>query len=187
MRIVNQTRSTLLSLGAAVNLQGMLEKRLSRRPSLTIVILIILAGTVSVIGAPAPATEILGISLNMSQEEAQRRLREIGTFERQERKQQEIWKVRDRSFSHLIIAFNEEGQMRFITAVAREDEEAKRVEYGEFADLQKARQAGDVSVHNYNYQWDFPAERGKPPVQVSARGRDPKFLSTYSIRRLPGA
>ena len=137
----------------------------------------------SLLIAAEPSREILGLSLAMTKDAARARLQEIGTFERDERKQQEIWKVRDPSFSHVIIAFNKEGHVRFITAVAREDKEAKRVRYGDVAPLDRARQAGDVAVKNFNFRWDLPAGENGPAAELSARGRDSEFLSTYSIKR----
>jgi len=147
-------------------------------------VIMILAAFATSLPAAEPGREILGLSLNMTKEAAQIRLQEIGTFERNERKQQEIWKVRDESFSHVIVGFDKEGQMRFITAVAREDEEAKRVPYANIADLKKARQAGDLAINNFHYQWEIPAGKDFPALQVSARGRDPEFLTTLSIKRV---
>lgn len=133
--------------------------------------------------AAEPGRDILGVSLRMSKENAQKHLKEIGTFERDERKQQEIWKVRDERFSHLIVGFDKVGKMRFLTAVAREDKEAKRVRYDEIGDLKKARQAGDVAIKNFNYEWTLPASKDEPAKMIIARGRDPEFLTTYSLKR----
>lgn len=130
--------------------------------------------------------QILGVHLNMTKDEAHKRLQEIGTFERDERKQQEIWKVRDESFSHLIIGLGKDDKLRFLTAVAREDKEAKRFAYNKVGDLKQARQAGDVKIKNFNYEWDLLADKDNPHTQINARGRDPKFLTTYSLKRLDG-
>lgn len=128
--------------------------------------------------------QILGVHLNMTKDEARKRLQEIGTFVRDERKRQEIWQVRDESFSHLIIGFDKDEKLRFVTAVAREDKEAKRLAYGKIGDLKQARQAGDVKINNFNYEWELPATKDAPKTRVSARGRDRKFLTTYSLKRL---
>ena len=137
--------------------------------------------------AEEPAREILGIGLEMTREDAQKRLKEIGTFERQERKQQEIWKVRDATFSHVIIGADKEGKLRFLTAVAREDADAKRVAYVSVGNLEAARQAGDVSIRNFHYEWRLPEGNGRPATLVVARGRDPKFLTTFSLKRISDA
>ncbi|CAN5232248.1 hypothetical protein BH20VER2_BH20VER2_17990 [soil metagenome] len=57
--------------------------------------------------------------------------------------------------------------MRFITAVAREDKEAKRLAYSSVGNVEQARQAGE-----------------SPATIVSARGRDEKFLQTLSLKRV---
>ena len=69
--------------------------------------------------------EILGIRLNMTKDTARKRLQDIGTFVRDEAGGQEIWKVRDDSFAHLIIGLGKDGKLNYITAVAREDKDAK--------------------------------------------------------------
>jgi len=152
---------------------------------------LVVLGSLLFLAAPlvaAPDNElaagILGMHLNMTREQAQTRLKEIGTFERAERKQQEIWKVRDESYSHLIIGVGKDEKLRFITAVAREDNEAKRVPYSEVGNLETAKQAGDVAIKNFNYEWNLPPRHDQPETRVNARGRDPKYLTTYSIKRL---
>ena len=128
--------------------------------------------------------EILGIHLKLAKADVHKRLNELGSFVRNERKGQEIWQVRDPSFSHLIVAFGKEGKLRFVTAVAREDADAKRVSYGEIGNLEKARQAGDPSIKNFNYEWDLPSQNGNPRTLVIARGCDPTFLTTYSLKKV---
>lgn len=128
--------------------------------------------------------QILGIHFKLAKEDVHKRLSEIGNFVRDERKQQEIWQVRDASFSHLIVAFEKNGKLRFVTAVSREDAEAKRVPYGQIGNVEKARQAGDPGINNFNYEWDLPSQEGHPRLLVIARGRDPNFLTTYSLKRL---
>jgi hypothetical protein len=130
--------------------------------------------------------QILGVHLNMTKDEAHKRLQEIGTFERDERKQQEIWKVRDESFSHLIIGFGKDEKLRFVTAVAREDKEAKRVAYDKIGSLKEAEQAGDPQINNFNYQWSLSTKGTNETTLIVARGRDPQFLATYSLKRLVG-
>ena len=138
--------------------------------------------------APLGATEIkrdiLGLRLNMTKSEAEARLKEIGTFVRDERKGQQIWELRDERFSHLIFGADNEGRIRFVTVVAREGEEAKRVRYSEIGDTNKARQAGDPAIKNFNYEWSAAAGKDTPEMLVMARGRHEEFLSTYSIKRV---
>ena len=148
------------------------------------------AGLILAAWIPADASaqevqrQILGLHLKLAKDEVHKRLNEIGSFVRNERKSQEIWQVRDQSFSHLIVAFAKNGNLRFVTAVAREDTDAKRVPYGEIGNLEKARQAGDPSIKNFNYEWDLPSHSSGPRTLVSARGRDPAFLTTLTLKKV---
>ena len=128
--------------------------------------------------------DILGLRLNMTKADAEARLKEIGTFERDERKGQQIWALRDERFSHVIVAADNEGRIRFVTAVAREGEKAKRMRYSEVGDLKKARQAGDPGIKNFNYEWSIAEGKDAPAMLVIARGRHQEFLETYTIKRV---
>lgn len=129
--------------------------------------------------------DILGIRLSMTKTETDIRLKEIGKFVRPERKRQEVWEVNHPSFSHIIIGFEKEtDQLRYVTAIARKGDEAKRVPYGEIGPTDTARQAGDVKIKNFNYQWELPPEERQPQTLVVARGRDPEFLTAWSLKRI---
>ena len=132
---------------------------------------------------PVMRRDILGVHLDMTKEEAKTRLAEIGTFEREERKQQEIWQVRDPSFSHVMIGMSKEGKLRYITAIARDDEQAKRVAYSSVGDLKQARQVGDASIKNFKYEWALPAAGDQPETLVVASGRDEDALRSLSLKR----
>jgi hypothetical protein len=136
--------------------------------------------------AQVPERQILGIQLGMTEEKVHVRLKELGTLVRKEEKRQEAWQIRDPSFSHLIVGFNKDAKLRYVTAVAREDKDAKRIPYDRIGDLKKARQAGDPKVKNFNYQWDLPAASDNPHMLVIAIGRDPKWLATYTLKSLEG-
>lgn len=150
----------------------------------------LLAGLVSLAWFSADASagevqrEILGIHFKLAKDDVHKRLNELGSFVRAERKGQEVWQIRDPSFSHLIVAFGKDGALRFVTAVAREEAGAKRVAYEEIGNLDKARQAGDPGIKNFNYEWDLPSQNGSPRILVNARGRDPTFLTTYSLKKV---
>lgn len=136
------------------------------------------------LSAKEPPREVLGFNLHMTEAEVRARLKEIGTFVRAEKKD-EAWKIRNNpSFSDVIIGFGKEGLLRYITAVAREEKDAKRVAYEEVGKTKEARQAGDVKIKNFDYQWQLPARGADPEMSVIAMGRDPKYLSTLSLKRL---
>ncbi len=128
-----------------------------------------------------PRRDIIGLRLGMSKEDAHSRLQKIGTLQREERGRQEVWEVRAPYFSHVIVGFDKQSRIRFVTAVAREGGE--RMRYADVASLKKARQEGDASANNYNYVWKLAAHGKEPKGLVMARGRDPQYLSTYSIKK----
>ena len=134
--------------------------------------------------AKEPARDVLGIQLTMSREQALQRLGEIGDFVRHERKRQEVWTVRNEAFSHVIVGFDQKEMIRYVTAVARTDQEARRLPYSSVGSLEEAKQAGDVAIKNFNYQWQVPAAAGAPPMMAIARGRDPEFLDTLTLKRV---
>ena len=145
---------------------------------------LVLAFGITVGHAAELKRDILGLRVDMPKAEVQKRLQVIGKFVRDERKRQEIWEVRDASFSHVVVGFDGKDTLRFVTAVAREDKEAKRVAYNDIAATAHAHQAGDPAINNFNFEWRLAAHKGEPEALVIARGRDPKFLSTYSLKRL---
>lgn len=125
--------------------------------------------------------DVLGLKVGMNKDDAVKRLQKIGSKERDERKQQEIWNLTDdSSYSHIIIAFNKENKVRFITAKGRES--GKRVRYSDVIDVKKARQMG--AVNNYKYVLEMPARGKKPGYKVIARGQDQDYLTYFSIEEL---
>ena len=120
----------------------------------------------------------------MQKTEVEKRLQALGKFVRNERKRQEIWEIRDERYSHLIVGFDANGQLRFVTAVAREDKDARRVRYEEVGDPEGAHQAGDPAINNFNFEWAIPDKKGIGPGVANARGRDPEFLTTLSLKRV---
>lgn len=143
-------------------------------------LLFLFAASVSALVAE-PRRDIMGINIGMSKEAARHQLQKLGQLQREERKRQEVWELRDRHFSHLIVGFDKASQVRFVTAVAREDGE--RTLYSDVAELKKARQIGDVAINNFHYVWELAAGGQVPKTIVVARGRNPKYLTTYSIKR----
>jgi hypothetical protein len=144
---------------------------------------IVMAATDSAL-AQVSERHILGIRLGTSSDETHHRLQKMGTLVRKEEPRQEAWEIRHPSFSHLIVGFNKENHVRYVTAVARTDKDARKITYDSIGDLKRARQAGDPKLSVFNYQWELPGKDSDPPTLVMAIGRDPKFLNTYSLKSL---
>lgn len=132
--------------------------------------------------AASPRRDLVGLRVGMTKEAARRHLHKIGTLQREERKRQEVWELRDEYFSHVIVGFDQQARVRFVTAVAREGA-GRRMRYGDVASLETARQEGDVSINNYHFVWELARRGREPRCLVEARGRDPQFLSTYTIKK----
>jgi len=148
------------------------------------ILLLVLGLAPAAPGDTAGKREILGLHVNMPKSEVHKRLEQIGKFVRDERKRQEVWEVRDDTFSHVVVGFDSGQLLRYVTAVAREDKEAKRIAYSDVGKVGEAQQAGDPKINNFNYEWRLAAAKGQPGGVIIARGRDPKYLSTYSLKRL---
>ncbi len=134
-----------------------------------------------------PRRDIVGLRIGMTEEAARRRLEQIGRPRKEEQEEEEegreeVWEVRDPFFSHVIVGFDEKERVRYVTAVAREGG-SRRMRYSDVASLKTARQEGDVSINNYRYVWELARRGREPRCRVEARGRDPLYLSTYTIRK----
>jgi len=128
-----------------------------------------------------PKPEILGIRLGMSREEAHARLREIGQLEKEERRQQEVWRLTGAPFySHLMVAYNKEyTSVRYVTAVAAE--QGQRLRYSDVVDLARARKETTPASHAYTQE--MPARADRPGFIAKAIGADPTYLKYYSVER----
>lgn len=126
--------------------------------------------------------DILGLSVGMSREDAIARLQKLGKKDHDERKQQEIWKLRgDERFSHIIIAFDKEYKnVRFVTAKARAD--GKRVRYSDVLDIKKA--VATITPNNYKYVQEVPANGKNAGYKIIARGTDKNYLTYFAVEEL---
>src|SRR5687768_3799560 len=77
--------------------------------------------------------DILGVRLNMPRAEVRSVLGESGKFEREERKRQEVWTVSDPRYESLIIGYDPQWNVRFVTAVAKK--EGQSVRYADVLDM----------------------------------------------------
>lgn len=135
--------------------------------------------TVVAFGAEAKGRpEILGISLTMSREVAQARLKTIGRLEKEERKRQEVWAVNDPRVSHILVGYDNEYRVRYVTAIARAD--GPRIRYQEVVDIKHAQRVN----YQGNYKFTLEARRGQVAYVTIAHGRDPQFLESYSVKKV---
>lgn len=99
--------------------------------------------------APAAPTDILGVRLGMPRDAVRTTLAAAGTMEREERKRQEVWTVTDPRFASLIIGYDEQWTVRFVTGVARPSGPALR--YADVLDLTAAEHRAAGATHTYTW------------------------------------
>jgi len=140
-----------------------------------ITVLLVIGVLVSA-AAARPRPEIMGISLDMKQDNAVARLKAIGNLERETRKRQEVWAVKDVRISHLLVGYDADNRVRYVTAIARTD--GPRIRYQEVADLKSAQRS--VTPGNHKFTW---AIEGRHSFILVARGHDAQYLDSYSIKK----
>lgn len=130
--------------------------------------------------AVKPRPEILGVSLGMMRDDARARLRSLGTLEREERKRQEVWAVKDARVSHLLVGYDAELRVRYVTALARAN--GPRIRYQDVGDVKSAHR---TDTHgNLKFTWEVPARHGRFAYLIIARGRDSQYLESYSVKKV---
>lgn len=152
-----------------------------KRLLMFVVCLLLLSATAGGAHAPVkrPMPEVLGIRLGMSQRSAHARLKKLGKLEKEARKFQEVWAIGDRRFSHLIVGFDPEQRVRYVTAIARAD--GMRMRYDEVGNLKAAE--AESGQGNHKFTWEVPARRGQFAYIVVAQGRDTQFLDSFSVKK----
>src|SRR5215470_6740847 len=113
---------------------------------------------ISVLGSAAtarPRPEIMGISLDMSRDNARARLKSIGSLEKEDRKRQEVWALKDPRISHLLVGYDADYHVRYVTAIARTD--GPRIRYQEIADLKSAQSTNTPG--NHKFTWEIETHR----------------------------
>src|SRR5215213_6211905 len=138
-----------------------------------LVCVLLLGVGVLVSAAPGkPRPEIMGIALGMSRDVAQARLNSLGSLEKEQRKRQEVWAIKDPRVSHLLVGYDADYRVRYVTAIARTG--GIRMRYQYVADVRKAEQVHTQG--NYRFTWEIPEHRGRFAYVIMARGRDPNYL-----------
>ncbi|HKG47469.1 MAG TPA: hypothetical protein VKB02_12115 [Pyrinomonadaceae bacterium] len=141
-------------------------------------LLLVISALVS--AAPArPRPEIMGISLDMKRDEALAQLKSIGSLEKEVRKRQEVWAVKDSRISHLLVGYDADNRVRYVTAIARTG--GPRIRYQDIADL-KSAQRSDTSG-NHKFTWEIEERRGQSAFILIARGHDAQYLDSYSVKK----
>ena len=131
----------------------------------------------------APATDlpkdILGISVGMSKDDAQKHLQEIAKFERSEDKEQQVWRLKENSrFVLLSVGYDLENKVRYVAGITNENG-SQKLRYNDVGDLSKSQQ--NVSQGNYKYIWDVPESSNSPAYQVISHGNKPDYSMILTL------
>lgn len=141
----------------------------------------LLAVAAATTAAAAPRSDVLGLRLEMSKEAVHQRLAKIGRFEREERGRQEVWTLlNDPRFDSLFVGYDREYKVRYVTAIARQG--GRRMRYNEVAPLKDAQFENANGVYR-RYTWEVKAGAKRAGYFLSAEGRDPEYLKSFSIKR----
>jgi hypothetical protein len=124
----------------------------------------------------APPTEILGVRLDMPRAEVRELLGKSGKLEREERKRQEVWTVQDPRFASLIVGYDKNWNVRFVTGVAKPEGDA--VKYADVLDVPAADHKSAGQTHTYT--WTI----AEPKYYVIAIG-GPERLDYLSLKKDP--
>lgn len=148
--------------------------------TITLLAVFLVAVSVSaVVLAGTPQPEIMGISLGMSRDDARARLKSIGNLERETRKRQEVWIIKDDRISHLLVGYDPEFRVRYVTAIARTG--GPRIRYDDIANLESALRENNQG--NYKLTWQIAARSGHSAYVLIAHGHDSQYLESYSVKK----
>lgn len=137
-------------------------------------------GASAVVFAGTPQPQIMGISLGMSRTDAHTRLQSIGSLQRETRKRQEVWVVKDDRISHLLVGYDPEFRVRYVTAISRTD--GPRIRYEDVADVKSAER--EQNQGNYKLTWQIGARSGHSGYLLIAHGHDSQYLESYSVKKI---
>lgn len=98
--------------------------------------------------------DILGVRLEMPRESVRETLGRVGKLEREERKRQEVWSVNDERFDGVIVGYDENWNVRFVTGVVRPG--AAPVAFAQVVDKSVAEHRGAGESHTYTWRRDNP-------------------------------
>ena len=130
--------------------------------------------------ANGPRADLLGVSVGMQKVDVISRLGQIGEFERDERRNQQLWRLtNDPRYAEVAVGFDKEDRLRYITAFARTDADAEKVPFASIGDVGLAK--SEVVGRHHRYTWQVPGRDGQKPFAVSIYGDNPENLTMFSL------
>lgn len=130
--------------------------------------------------ARSPKNNVLGIRIGMHRADVHHRLQKLGTLEKEVRGRQEVWKLtREPRFASVLVGFDPNFQVRYVTAISRD---GQRMRYGEIGPIKNAFAESAAGVYT-RYTWEIKPDKKTPGYFLIAEGRDPEYLHSFSIKR----
>lgn len=131
--------------------------------------------------APDLPDNILGIKLGMNKEDAEKHLKEIGKFSRDEAKRQQIWSLNnDPHFGYLALGYDKENQVRYVAAFAK-PKGGKLMRFDEVGGLKLAKE--EIVGEFHRYTWEVPAQKENSSYSVIAQGNNLDYLSMFTLAK----
>lgn len=151
------------------------------------IFVVVLLTTLQCTAKSEPASDlpkdILGISVGISKADAQKRLEEIAVFERDERKNQQVWKMKDNSrFGNIAVGYDKDERIRYVTGFVDKDAVKEKIRFTDVGDLSKAKQ--EILEPHYRYIWEVPATENNLAYFVNIYGDNRDFVTTYSLAKI---
>jgi hypothetical protein len=147
--------------------------------SVALLAFLILSLSASVV-AKQPPPQILGLRLGMPYTQAHARLNAIAKFKSEDEGQQ-VWTLsHDKRYQYLIIGFDHDRNVRYVTVLARPD--GQPVNYADVGNLADATRTG--AKGNLRYTWKANNKKGGFEYLAIAKGTDDRYLNRYAVKRL---
>lgn len=123
---------------------------------IAMVLAVALAACASTGGAPKleERHDILGVRLDMPRDTVRETLGRVGKLQREERKRQEVWSVTDDRFDGVIVGYDDNWNVRFVTGVVRPG--AAPIAFGQVVDTTAAEHRGAGESHTYTWRRENP-------------------------------
>jgi hypothetical protein len=130
--------------------------------------------------AKQPPPEILGLRLGMSYTQAHGRLNQLGKFKSEDEGQQ-VWTLsHDKHYEYVIVGFDRDRNVRYVTILVRPG--GQPVNYADVGSLADATRSGGAG--NLRYTWKGDDKKGHFEYLAIAKGKDPRYLNRYAVKRL---
>ena len=123
--------------------------------------------------------DILGVSVGMSRDDAERQLRQIGKFSREEAGRQQLWLVReDGHFGSVAVGYDNENRVRYVAGIAKA-KGGEPMRFSQVGDVKSAK--AEIVEPSHKYVWEVPEKNGSPAHTIIAQGGSAEYLAMLTF------